>query len=91
LRRSGRVHAGSPSASLRQRRFREAILPLCPEVVRSAILNSGFWYLNSDLSRPGDALRQNPQWVLDLANAIYAAHPVSPSRAEVFRSVALSL
>lgn len=35
------------------------------------------------------ALRQNPTWVISLANAIYDAHPVGDSREEVFKAVGL--
>ncbi len=36
-----------------------------------------------------DALYRNPQWVLDVAQAIYSAHPVGGSREDVFRAVGL--
>ena len=35
-------------------------------------------------------LRQNPTWVVGLANAIYDAHPIGDAREEVFRAVGLS-
>jgi putative restriction endonuclease len=38
-----------------------------------------------------EALRQNPRWVVDLAEAVYGAHPVGNSREEVFRAVGLKL
>lgn len=37
-----------------------------------------------------DALRQNPQWVIDVAETVYGEHPVGSSRDEVFRAVGLS-
>ena len=38
-----------------------------------------------------DALRQNPQWVIDVAEAVYGEHPTGSSREEVFRAVGLSI
>lgn len=34
-------------------------------------------------------LQRNPEWVLDLAEAIYSAHSIGGSREEVFRAVGL--
>jgi hypothetical protein len=35
------------------------------------------------------ALRENPQWVVELAEKIYRDHPVGTSREEVFKAVGL--